>query len=106
MAPPLNDEQEAVLRRLYYDEHYAGQGRDRIFWALQEKYPELKVSRRQVQDWLLRQTSYQMHRAPPKRASVRPVVSTKAGSYVQVDLKDLQSTPSRGFKFLFVCVDA
>lgn len=51
MTPPINDKQKRLLNKLYYVKKMMF-GRDKIFKYLQENYPEYKISRRQVANWL------------------------------------------------------
>lgn len=56
---PLTPEQTEALRKEYYDNHCYF-GRDKLFKWMRVKYPELIISKRQINEWLKNQCVHQV----------------------------------------------
>lgn len=98
---PLNDDQEELLKDLYYGGSMFG--RDKLYWSFTNKYPNEKVSRRAVADFLSHQQIQQLYQKPVmSRGVVKPMVS-KAPGYIQLDCLNFQSSAFNGYD---TCVNA
>ena len=99
----LTKEQEKLLNKLYYEDKQFF-GRDKLFELLKEKYPEYKISRRQLLAWLKNQEVYQINLKAPRDLSIKRFNPTKKG-YLQIDLIDMSSNPERGFYWIITAID-
>ena len=61
MTPPLSKTQLELLQKLYYKDGMLF-GRDKTFAYESANYPDIKLSRRQIADWLKAQEINQIHR--------------------------------------------
>ena len=64
MAPPLTSQQLKVLKLLIKQRNY--QGRDGLWILVRSKYPNLKISRRQVMDFIKSSETHQLYRTKMK----------------------------------------
>ena len=103
MAPPLSNEQEKILFDIYYKQKMFF-GRDRLFQYIKKEYPDSKISRRQIMDYLKKQKNWQENYIPRKKKSTKAVLTLKAG-YLQIDLIDFQRYADNGFKFILTAMD-
>jgi len=103
MAPPLTNEQEKVMFDVYYKQKMFF-GRDRLFHYIKTEYPESKISRRQIMDFLKKQKNWQENVIPRKRKNTKAVLTSKQG-YVQIDLIDFQKYADSGYKFILTGID-
>lgn len=105
MAPPITDEQLKMLDQVYKEDKNAT-GRDRLWYAVRDKFPGKNVpSQPQVMDYLKTQESWQIHTRPPKQTTIAPLAILKPG-YGQCDLFIMSSYPDRGFRSVLVVIDA
>lgn len=103
MAPPLSKEQEKLLFDIYYKQKMFF-GRDRIFQYIKKEYPDSKISRRQIMEYLKKQKNWQENYIPRKRKSTKAVLTLKTG-YLQIDLIDFQKYADNGYKFILTAMD-
>ena len=87
---PLTEKQKKLLDKVYYEDGIMF-GRDKIWKYIREKYPEYAISRRAVADFLSNQETNQRFRQKPKQTNTRPILSSKQGRMVQIDLIELPS---------------
>ena len=73
-----------VMEQLYKDPATMGTSRDNFFDRIYQTY--YGISRRQVQDFLMKQPSYQVHRRVRKGRVVKPIVSKRVNSHWQMDI--------------------
>ena len=100
---PLSPESERRLKDLYYSGNMFG--RDRLYYAFKQKFPDDPLNCRALYAWLDRQEVHQIHQRPTmKRGIVRPMVAQKLGS-VQIDYLDLSKNPYNGFNAIMEVVD-
>ncbi len=104
MAPAISKEQQDLLIDLFYTKKISF-GRDRIWTYIKTNYPESKISRRQVADWLSEQQVHQVYTRPKKRTSTRPIISNKVGDIFQADIIDFTGNPYKGFKYILNVID-
>jgi transposase InsO family protein len=104
MAPPLKADQEALLKKLYYDEKILF-GRDKLWRYIVSNNPESKISRRQTLDWLKKQTNYQLNVRPPTRKDTKATGTTTTG-YISIDLIDTGGIgKDKGNTFILTTID-
>lgn len=102
MAPVLSPDQEKQLNDLVYKEKNY-RGRDALFNIVKQR--ELKISRRQIMDFLKKQEFYQLHKAPPKRKGFQGNEVHSPGKYFQMDLFDMSSYKDYGYVFVLCLID-
>jgi transposase InsO family protein len=103
MTPPLNEEQETLIKKLYYDDKVVF-GRDKLWRYITENHKDSNISRRQTLEWLKKQENYQLNVRPPTRKSTKPIQSIKEG-YISIDLIDYSNSPLRGFRYILNSLD-
>ena len=104
MTPPLSKTQLELLQKLYYKDGMLF-GRDKTFAYVSTNYPDIKLSRRQIADWLKAQEINQIHRNHEQAKSIKSTVLNKPYEQVGIDLVDMSNFEVRGFKCLFNAVD-
>lgn len=101
---PLTAEQIELLKDFVFkDANFFG--RDKLYYSFTHKYPNEKVSRRAIWNWMDKQEVFQQNRRPVmKRGIVRPMVSKKKG-WIQMDNIDMTSNAYNGFNYICHAVD-
>jgi hypothetical protein len=80
-------------------------GRDHLWEAVRNKYPDFKGSQRSVlNDFLKTKTEYQTQRKPDKQSSIAPLQVLKPG-YGQCDLVSMRSYADSGYTAFFHVID-
>ena len=103
MAPPLNKEQEAVLNRIFYEDKMLF-GRDKLYQFIRANH-DIKISRRQVWNWLSSQEINQLHRQHVGAKDIKSTLMKKPHQQLAIDLVDMQNFQVKGFKYLLNGVD-
>ncbi len=85
-------------------------GRDRLYKMVQEVFkdkPDLleHYTRRALFDFISNQEVYQKLVKPKSHSSIRPIISLKPFSILQIDLFDMQRFPSNGYVYVLNCLD-
>ena len=75
---------DELMTKLYKDPATMGTSRDNFFSRIYQTY--YGISRRQVQDFLMKQPSYQVHRRVRKGRVVKPIISKRVNSHWQMDI--------------------
>jgi hypothetical protein len=105
---PLNQTQLELLNKLVYQQHFIA-GRTRFFAYLQANYPEYKIARLQLQNWLKNQEFYQLHLRKPTHKSTKPIQTSvsKPKKILQIDLIDMQTykNSNNNYGFLLMMID-
>jgi hypothetical protein len=104
MAPPLSKLQTEILQRLYYQENYIF-GRDKIHMFFNQNFPDAKISRRQVADWLKKQEINQLHQPHQQSRDIKSTVLSAPNKQVGIDLVDMQNFELNGYKYILTGVD-
>jgi transposase InsO family protein len=99
----LNDEQEAIMKKIYYDDKFTF-GRDKIFYKIKSEFPDSGISKRAVMFWLKTQEVYQKNQRAPRDVATKRFVNSKKG-YIQVDLIDMSMNAEKGFNWILTAVD-
>lgn len=100
--PPLTRKQEEKLFNLYYNEGYLF-GRDRLFEIIKER--NLKISRRQLWDWLQKQEVHQIYRQAKKPKVIQPTVLKRPYKQIGIDLIDMQNQEYEGYRYILTAID-
>lgn len=102
---PLASKDEANLKEFYYKDGNIF-GRDKLTWAYKKKFPDSKVSRRAIANFLEGQEIHQRYTRPvTSRGTVRPIVTKKPG-YIQIDCINMETFSYQGFNCAVQAVDA
>jgi hypothetical protein len=108
MAPPLNEEQQAILDNLWYDRN--------IKVGIRKFYEYLKtidgwdmfgdISYRQCSDYLKNQQDYQMNQYVKKIKHLRVIKASMPYEFLSMDLMDYsQGVPQNGSKYILQIID-
>lgn len=98
----LNPTQEALLKKLYYEQSLFV-GRDRLSAYIRTNYPDSGISRRQVMRWLKLQKPWQLTARPPVRQTTSLMDIRKPG-YMSCDLKGPLAV-DQGYNYVFGLCD-
>jgi hypothetical protein len=104
MTPPLSKVQIETLQKVFYEDGFIF-GRDKLFKYFESKYPDLKLSRRQIADWLSLQEINQLHQQHEKPKDIKSTILSKPHLQIGIDLIDLQNFEKNGYKYLLNAVD-
>ncbi len=104
MAPPLSKLQTEILQKLFYEQHYIF-GRDKLFQYFNQNFPDTKISRRQVADWLKKQEINQLHQPHQQSRDIKSTVLSGPNKQVGIDLVDMQNFELNGYKYILTGVD-
>ena len=103
-APAPSSEALQLLQNLYYKEMLIF-GRDKLFKYIQENHKDVKISRRQIADWLKLQEINQINTRHKTSRDIKATVVKKPHKQVAMDLVDMSKHEMRGYKWLFNCID-
>ena len=99
----LNEEQIDRLNDLYYNKKYT-RGIHAFYHKVNEGENDI-IPRRKVEEWLKSQVNYQLNVMPMKTKHVKPILSNRPFSHLQIDLIDFTNKPSMNFRYILMCVD-
>jgi len=106
-APPLTTQQEALIKRVYYDQKLLI-GRDGLWHYMAGKYKNAP-SQKQVGDWLRKQELAQIYQLPRKSGTVNSFIPSSKGPWhaTSMDLVDFVGKPAgiRLYKYILVYID-
>lgn len=77
-------EREQVLQRYFNDPATMGTSRDHFFQRIFRDFHG--ITKEQVQEFLLRQPSYQLHRRVRRHPVVKPIIASRPNQHWQMDL--------------------
>jgi transposase InsO family protein len=96
---------DKILNNLYYEKHMKI-GRDKLFDYIRNTLNNTNISRRYIMDWLKHQQVHQIYTAKKKQTNIRPIITSKVGSIIAIDLIDFSNKPSAGnFRYILNMVD-
>ena len=98
-------EKEQELRNLFYDPTTRFQSRDRLYQKAKER--GLKVSRREVKEWLETQDTYTRHKPFVKRPKFRKTYVNDLADQIQLDLVDMSkfSHKNQGYRWILTRIE-
>lgn len=104
-TPPMSVEQIEFINDLYYNQKMM-HGRDKLFKYVQQNHPDLKISRRQIAEFLAKQEVNQIHqdsKGTPK--TFKGTIAKEPHNIIGIDLVDLSNFQRGGYKWLLNGVD-
>ena len=93
-----------LLQDLYYKKQLTF-GRDKLFHYIRQNHEDVKVSRRQVWDWLKSQEIHQLNNKHQKAKNIKSTLLKTPHRILAIDLVDLQNFERNGYNYLFNGVD-
>ena len=98
-------EKEQELQILYYDPVSGYQSRERLYQKARES--GLKVSRREVNEWLETQDTYTMHKPVRKKHKFQKTYVNDLADQIQLDLVDLSkfSHKNKGYRWILTGIE-
>ena len=79
--------------------------RDKLFKYIQENHENVKVSRRQIADWLKQQEINQLNTKHTTAKNIKSTIMKAPHKQLAIDLVDLSNHEKKGYKWLFNAVD-
>jgi hypothetical protein len=106
----LNKKQEDFLYDLYYNKHFTF-GRDRLFQYIQSHWNNNNnndhISRRAIQEWLIKQNIYQLFKPIRKtvQGNVARTLLNAPWNQLGIDLIDFSNKEYDGYKWILCAID-
>lgn len=63
------------------------------------------ISRRYIANWLAQQKPQQLYHPKKHRTTIKPILSSKAGQSLQIDLMDFSKSPANGYRYDLNVID-
>lgn len=104
MTPPLNQDQLKLLNKLFYEDKMMF-GRDKLFSYIKEHHEGMKISRRQVADFLSNQEIHQLYKNIKTPRTIKSSIATAPHKMINIDLIDLQNFALRGYNYILHAID-
>ena len=86
---------DELLHKIYYVEKRQV-GRDNLFQYVSKQLEIKDVARQYIANWLAKQKGQQIYTQRKKPTNIRPIITSKPGAMVAVDLIDFSNSPSKG----------
>ena len=103
-TPELTKEQQTLIHKVYFkDKVYLG--RDKLWSYIRQYYPQAKISRRQVMEWLKKQNLAQLYRPTRKTKDIAATVLSEPWQQLGIDLVDMQHFEWKKHKYMLTAVD-
>ena len=103
-APNPSKEALELFQDLYYKQMMIF-GRDKLFKYIQENHENVKLSRRQIADWLKQQEINQLNTKHTTAKNIKSTIMKAPHKQLAIDLVDLSNHEKKGYKWLFNAVD-
>lgn len=100
----LSKEDLQLLNKLYYEDGLLF-GRDRLYQYIRTNHPEVKISRRNVMDWLKSQETHQLYWPTKNTVDIRSTVLKEPHSQIGIDLVDMSNKEYKGYKWILTGYD-
>jgi transposase InsO family protein len=98
-----NDDKESILKQEYSSPNSAGLGYRQFYYLIASKY--LNIKRKDVQDFLNRQPTYQITRQSSHFIN-KPILAKHCNERWSIDLIDLNRYKGNaGFRYILTCID-
>ena len=98
-----------ALSKIYYKPGSQGafSGADNLMAAFKKLYPNHKITKKAVLDFLSKQTAYSLHRKHYKKFSTNPMFFPRVNHQLSCDLIDFHSLSqyNDGYKYILVAID-
>ena len=94
---------ETLLKESFYSPETGLVSSEKLFKKLKDK----GITRKELQEFINKQESYQLHKQPPKVHHYFPIVSDYVNEIIQVDLADFSDISSNndGYEYLLIFID-
>ena len=103
----MTKEQLEFLIKQYFDtKNIFGLGRDRIFQYLRKEYPDIDISRRQVNRFLQSLEVVQLFNPSKGTKDIAKTVMEAPFKRFEIDLVDMQNMKSEGYQYIINMIDA
>ena len=99
-----DEEKDAFLKDLYYNQKFA-KGRDAMFYHISKTLDNKDISRRYIAGWLAKQEAHQLHTQMKPQTNIRPIITNRPGSMLQMDLIDFSNKPSNKYRYILTVID-
>ena len=97
------ESRDAVMQELY-EQHGIGMSIGRFHTLISRDY--CNISRHKVEDWYANSESHQIMKTAQNNILIRrPIVSSRALGFLEIDLCDYSNFPSNGYKWQFTLID-
>ena len=103
-APIISDDGKKLLEKIYYKDGYIF-GRDKLYQYVRANFPNIKISRRQVSDWLNAQEIYQLNKRKSLPKNLKSSVYKNKHKALGIDLVNMEKHQINGYNYLFTGVD-
>ena len=100
----LTNHQEASLIKAYYTDGYAI-GRDKLFELMKQRQPATHPTKRDIGDWLKRQTVHQLYQIPKLPKQVVAFKHVKPIHTFAIDLIDYSNKPVNDYNYVVNMID-
>ena len=100
----MSKEQTKLLHDLYYKKGMLF-GRDKLYKYIQTNHDDMKISRRQVAEWLSKQEIQQLYKKHEEAKDIKSTVLKQPHIVLGIDLVDMQNIEQKGIKYLLNGVD-
>ena len=99
---------DSYLESVYYNPKRSGSfgGVESLYRDVKEE-GKLKLSRKQIRDWLLKQDTYTLHKPARHNFKRNCTIVSGIDELWMMDLADMQSLKqyNDGYRYLLVCID-
>jgi transposase InsO family protein len=100
-----DNQKNAYLTNLYYKEHRTN-GRDALFHYISKTLGNKDISRRYIAGWLAKQKVNQIYTRKKPQTNIRPIITSKPGAFLQIDLIDFSNKPSaQNYRYILNVID-
>ena len=100
----LTKEAIKLLEKIYYTDGVVV-GRDKLFAYVREKYPDIRITRRELAGWIASQEITQLHLKHEKPKDIKSTVMKRPHAQMGIDLVDMQLFEKDECKYLLNGVD-
>ena len=100
-----NIAKEQILREVYFDPLTGYGSREQLYKDVRER--GVRVSRREVKDWLNQQEVYTRFQTPIRKFKRRQTYNPGPGLFAQIDLVDMSAFESEndGYRWILTTID-
>ena len=98
------EQKDEFLHDLYYNKKFA-KGRDAMFFHISKTLNNKDISRRYIAKWLSKQEAHQLHTQRKPQTNIRPIITNRPGSLLQMDLIDFSNKPSNKYYYILTVID-
>ena len=97
-------EKDEFLYDLYYNKKFMT-GRDSMFNYVRNTLKNTQISRRYIAAFLAKQETHQLNTQRKNATNIRPIITNRVASMLQMDLIDFSNKPSNGYRYILNVID-